>query len=63
VKKKKGGDYPIIDKGFRTYTIGKDQFPLEDAQNSGAFEIFKVGSAGFMKMIYIDEPITQLKIG
>ena len=58
-----GDDYRIIDKRSRTYTIGKDQFPLEDAKISGAFEIFKVGSAGFMKMIYIDEPITQLKRG
>ena len=58
-----GDDYRIIDKGSRTYTIGKDQFPLEDAKISGAFEIFKVGDSGFLKMIYIDEPITQLKRG
>jgi hypothetical protein len=58
-----GDDYRIIDKGSRTYTIGKDQFPLEDAKISGAFEIFKVGGAGFLKMIYIEETITQLKRG
>lgn len=58
-----GDDYRIIDKESRIYAIGTDQFPLEEAKISGAFEIFKVGGAGFMKMIYIDEPLTQLKRG
>ena len=44
-----GDDYRIIDKRAGTYFIGKDQFHLEGAEVSGAFEIFKVGGAGFMK--------------
>lgn len=56
-------DYRIIDKQSRSYTIGTDNFPLEDAKVAGAFEFFKVGGAGFMKMILIDEPMTGLKRG
>jgi diphthamide synthase subunit DPH2 len=58
-----GDDYRIIDKRAGTYFIGKDQFRLEGAEVSGAFEIFKVGGAFFMKMVSIDEFLSRLKRG
>ena len=47
-------DYRIIDTSARKYTIGKDTFDLEGLEQSGAFLIFKVGGAGYMKMYFLE---------
>ena len=46
-------DYRIIDTINKTYTIGKDVFELVEVSSSGAFTIFKVGGAGYMKMYWM----------
>ena len=57
-------DYRIIDVPARTYTIGKDTFGLEGLEQSGAFLIFKVGGAGYMKMYFLeDSEFTGMKRG
>ena len=56
-------DYRIIDTKSKTYTIGTDTFPLEGVRYSGAFIIFTVGTAAFLKMIEMDIPITEKKRG
>ena len=57
-------DYRIIDTSTRKYTIGKDTFELEGLEQSGAFLIFKVGGAGYMKMYFMEtSEITGMKRG
>jgi len=56
-------DFRIIDEDKRTYEIGTDEFSLAGSETSGAFKIFKVGSAGFIKIITIDAEPLELKRG
>ena len=56
-------DFRIIDENQKTYEIGSDKFSLVSSETSGAFKIFKVGSAGFIKIITIDAKPLELKRG
>ena len=57
-------DYRIIDTSTRKYTIGKKTFDLEGLEQSGAFLIFKVGGAGYMKMYSMEtSEFTGMKQG
>ena len=59
-----GDDYRIIDIKAGTYSIGNDVFQLEGREVSGAFEIFKVGGAAYMKMNYLESSeLTGMKRG
>ena len=58
-----GDDFRIINEAQQTYEIGSDKFPLRGSEDSGVFKIFKVGSAGFIKIVTMDADLAGLKRG